>query len=375
MIRIAHVISDLDAGGAESMLVKLVGGIDRHRFFSAVISLTDGGQLGEEMKALGVPVYTLGMKRGRPDIFAIPRLIKLLRHLKPAIIQSWLYHADLLSTLAVKFSGCSRLIWNVRCSEMDLSKYPPLTRFVQRLLIWCSRVPAAIVVNSEAGKLQHQRLGYHPRRWHVIPNGFDTRRFRPNTRERVSSRKELGAADHEVIVALIARLDPMKDHNTFLEAAQQIARTRKNVYFALIGKDTEQLANRIAVKGLKERAWLLGYRHDIAALLPAVDIVCLSSIGEGFPNVLGEAMACAIPCVSTDVGDARNIIGDTGIVVPVRDPKALAEAIIDLIDLGPGRRTALGIAARERIEKKYSLQKIVEQYTALYSQLASTSSC
>lgn len=373
MLHIVHVISDLDPGGAEVMLAKLVGGMDRDRFSNTVISLTDRGQLGEQIEGLGVAVHALGMKRGQPDIVALPRLIRLLKQLKPVIVQSWLYHADFLSTLAVKFSGSPVQIWNVRCSDMDLTRYSPLTRWVQRMLAWWSRTPAAVVVNSEAGKLQHERLGYHPRRWDVIPNGFDTQRFRPDSVARLSLRREWHVKDETVVIALIARVDPMKDHATFLDAARQVANIRRDVCFLLVGKGTEALAPTVAAIGLTGQVCLLGYRNDVERLLPGVDVLCLSSaFGEGFPNVLGEAMACGIPCVSTDVGDAHSIIDDTGLVVPVRDPAALARAIIDLIDRGPAVRANLGHAARERIEKLYSLPRIVERYMALYSELSAT---
>jgi|CXWL01.1.fsa_nt_gi glycosyltransferase involved in cell wall biosynthesis len=371
MIRIVHVISDLDTGGAEVMLAKLVGAMDRKRFFNTVISLTDSGQLGDQIESSGVAVHTLGMKRGRPDIFALPRLIRLLRMLNPTIVQSWLYHADLLSTLAVKFSGSPIFVWNVRCSDMDLKRYRPLTRWVQWMLARYSSIPAAVVVNSEFGRQQHLRLGYHPRRWDVIPNGFDIERFNPGFSRRLPFRQEWKLPHDAVIVVLLARVDPMKDHATFLDAANEVAEARPNVYFFLAGKDTQMLASAVAGKGLIDRVRLLGYRSDIESLLPGVDVLCLSSaFGEGFPNVLGEAMACGIPCVSTDVGDARRIIGDTGLIVPVRSPVSLAHAIIDLIDRGPAAREHLGRAARARIEKEYSLARIVDRYSALYSDLS-----
>jgi glycosyltransferase involved in cell wall biosynthesis len=371
MIRIAHVISGLDTGGAEVMLAKLVGAMDRTRFSNSVISLTDRGQLGHQIESSGVAVYTLGMRRGRPNILALPRLIRLLRTLRPNIVQSWLYHADLLSTLAVTYSGSPILIWNVRCSNMDLDQYRSLTRWVQRVLAWCSTTPAAVVANSEAGKRQHERLGYRPLRWEIIPNGFDTQRFHPDSSVRCSVRKEWHVPEDVVIVALVARVDPMKDHVTFLEAAQQVAGARKSVCFLLVGKGTQTLAPAIAAKGLTDRVRILGYQNDIECLLPGVDVLCLSSaFGEGFPNVLGEAMACGIPCVSTDVGDARSIVADTGLVVPAHDPAALAHAIIDLIDRGPAARELLGRAARARVETEYSLARIVDRYTALYSDLS-----
>ena len=374
MIQVVHVISDLDAGGAEVMLAKLVGRMDRNKFSNSVVSLTDCGPVGKQIESLGVAVHTLGMKRGQPGVGAVFRLIRLLRTLKPAIVQSWLYHADILSTVTARFSRSPILIWNVRCSDMDLNKYPPLTRLVQRVLAWWSAVPAAVIVNSEAGKRQHERLGYQPRRWDVIPNGFDTQRFRPDSSLRLVCRKEWQVADDAVVVALVARVDPMKDHATFLKAAQQIVRARDNAYFILVGRGTETLSSDVAAKGLRGRVRLLGYRDDVEHLLPGADVACLSSaFGEGFPNVLGEAMACGIPCVSTDVGDARKIIGATGRIVPVCDPTGLANAVIDLIDRGRAERESLGSAARERIEAEYSLSAVVDRYCALYSELAGLS--
>jgi len=372
MIRIVHVISGLDTGGAEVMLAKLLERMDRGRFSNTVISLTDRGRLGEQIESLGVALYTLGMRRGRPDISALPRLIRLLKALKPTIVQSWLYHADLLSTLAVKLSGSPILIWNVRCSHMDLKRYSLLTRLVQRVLAWLSGIPAAVVANSVAGRQQHTGLGYHPRRWVVIPNGFDTQRFRPDSGTRVTLRREWHVSDDTVIVAFIARVDPMKDHPTFLDAAKRVIQTGRNVHFVLLGKDTETLASAVAERGLTDRALLLGYQSNVERLLPAVDVVCLSSLGEGFPNVIGEAMACGIPCVSTDVGDARPIIADTGLIVPVRDSASLAGAITELIDQGAAERAKLGRAARARIEAEYSLPSIVDRYEALYSDLQSS---
>ncbi|HKQ34980.1 MAG TPA: GT4 family glycosyltransferase PelF [Nitrospiraceae bacterium] len=365
-----HLITDLETGGAEIMLAKLVGAMDCARFSNTVISLTDRGQLGEQIESSGVVVHTLGMKRGRPDISALPRLIRLFKSLNPTIVQSWLYHADFLSTLAVRFAGSPILVWNVRCSEMDLTRYPPLTRWVQRVLAQWSATPAAVIVNSEAGKQLHEQIGYQPRRWDVIPNGFDTQRFHPDSSVRVPLRKEWDVPDDAVIVALVARVDPMKDHSTFLDAAQEVSKARQNAHFFLVGKDTQTLAPAVSVRGLTDRVRLLGYRSDIERLLPGVDVLCLSSVGEGFPNVLGEAMACGIPCVSTDVGDARSIIADTGVVVPVRDPASLAHAIIGMIDRGLAARERLGRAARARIEGEYSLSKIVDRYTALYSDLS-----
>ena len=376
MIRIVHVISALRTGGAEMMLAKLVNGLDRQRFSNVVISLADAGPLKPQIEGLGVPVYSLGMKRGPEDIFALNRLVRLLSELKPTIVQSWLYHADGLSTVAAKLARLPVLIWNVRCSDMDLTKYRSLTRCVRWLLACCSGIPDAVIVNSVVGKRQHEQLGYRPKRWEIIPNGFDIERFRPNHETRVACRKSWGVNGDTAVIGLIARVDPMKDHETFFAAAEQTVRARSNVHFVLAGENTQTLREVVLKKGLMDVVHLLGYRNDMEALLPGIDICCLSSaFGEGFPNVIGEAMACGVPCVSTDVGDVRGIVEETGSIVPIRDADALAKALIDLIDRGPEERERLGRAARQKIETSYSLPTIVEKYAALYVHLARRAGC
>jgi len=373
MIRLIHVISDLDTGGAEVMLTKLVTAMDRARFANTVVSLIGRGELGDTIEAASTPLHCLGMSRGRVDLRAVPRLVRMLRASRPTLVQSWLYHADILSLLATNLAGRIPLVWNVRCSDIDLSQYSRQTRYVLWMLARCSRFPAAVVTNSQAGKVVHERLGYRPHRWVMIPNGFDLERFRPDPTAGQRLRAELALPGDAVLISLVARVDPMKGHECFLAAAGRVAMARPRARFVLIGKKTESLAPRIAELGLTAVVCLLGHRNNMDRLFPGVDIACLSSVwGEGFPNVLGEAMACGVPCVTTDVGDARTIVGDTGLVVPTRDPQALAEAIIELIDRGPAARAALGQLARARVAKNYASSAIVEQYQALYADLAST---
>ncbi len=370
MIHILHVITGLDTGGAEVMLAKLVAGMDRTRFANSVVSLTDRGQLGESIQSSGVPVHCLNMRRGWPDPRALPRLVQLLKTLNPSLVQSWLYHADLLSLIAAWIAGPIPLVWNLRCSDMDLEHYPYQTRLVQRVLSLRSHVPVAVVANSLAGQQYHQRFGYRSRRWEVISNGFDTDRFRPDRSIGPKLREELGLPEDTVLLALVARVDPMKDHAMFLAAARQVATARANAHFVLAGKGTETLIPRVAELGLSGRVHFLGPHRHIDRLIPGIDIVCLSSaFGEGFPNVLGEAMAAGVPCVATDVGDVRAIIAHTGVVVPPRNPQAFAMAMIDLIDRGPKVRYELGQAARVWIEAEYSLSRIITRYETLYENL------
>ncbi len=352
-------------------LTRLVSGMDPARFQNTVVSLTDRGQLGDRIESCGASLYCLGMRRGRPDIRSLPVLIRWLKAHKPTIVQSWLYHADLISLLTARCVKSSRLLWNIRCSDMELKHYPIQTRCVRRILSWCSGMPDAVVVNSETGKWLHEGVGYRPRRWAYIPNGFDTNQYRPDSIAGKKLRQELNLAPEAKLVALVARYDPMKDHATFLAAAKMIVTLRPDVHFLLAGKNTPLLTNQVAEAGLVDRVHLLGLRHDVEHLLAGVHVTCLSSaFGEGFSNVLGESMACGVPCVATDVGDAKAIIGQTGLVVPPRDPAALASAVVSLIDRPSAEREALGLAARARIESRYSLSSAIKSYQSLYEEVS-----
>jgi glycosyltransferase involved in cell wall biosynthesis len=371
VLTIAHLITGLETGGAERMLARLVTAGDRSRHRSVVISLTGLGTTGQQITEAGIDIRTLGAQRGLPDPRAVFRLRAILRELRPDVLQTWLYHADFLGLLAHWLGSAPQLVWNLRSTETVGS------RVVRPLLARFSAVPDAIVVNSLAGKRFHHRLGYRPRRWIHIPNGFDTAVLRPDPEVRQQGRSELGLAAETVAILLPARYHPMKDHATFLGAAARLAAQRPEVHFCLIGTAIEPgnraLASAIAAHGLGGRVSLLGERATLDTLYPAVDIVSLSSaFGEGFPNVLAEAMSCEVPCVATDTGDAALIVGDTGLIVPPRDPTALATVWDRLIAIGADGRRALGAAARRRIVANYDLSRIVSQYAAAYETIVAT---
>ena len=354
MPRVLHVITGLALGGAERMLAQLLASMDRARVPSAVVSRTDMGALGPEIAASGVPVQALGMRRGVPDPRARLGLRAPVRAFRPDVLQSWLYHADLMAC----FAGAPRLAWNLRCSDMDFSRYGWSTRQTVRLLARLSRRPDAVLCNSEAGRKLHQSLGYRPRRWEVVPNGFDLDRFRPDTAARQRLRLMLGLAHDALIICLVARFDPQKDHATAFAALESVP----EAHLVCIGRDVPRAGPRVH---------LLGERSDIEALMPGFDVATLSSaVGEGFSNVLAEAMACGVPCVATDVGDAAAILGETGIVVPRRDPAALAAGWQRMMELGPDGRARLGAAARARVAAHWSIDAVARRYEAIYASLA-----
>jgi len=374
MIKILHLISDLSTGGAEMMLHKLVAKMERSKFLNVVVSMTDRGSLGDQIESVGVPVFTLEMRRGVPNPFAMLQLRRLLMKERPQILQTWLYHSDLLGVLVGKFSGVPVIAWNVRCSDMDFSRYPFTSKLVFRLLARLSRLPDAVIVNSYEGRRCHEVLGYAPRQWSVIPNGFDLDQFRPDPSARLKFREELKLPEDAVLIGMIARFDAMKDHENLFRAMQLMRQRDRNVRCVLVGngmtEDNNEICRIISRYGLIEQIYLLGERHDIPFIMSGLDIMVNSSLTEGFPNVIGEAMACGTSCVVTDVGDSALIVGEAGRVVPPKNPEALAEACEKLIGLGREGRMQLGAVARARIQKHFSISSIVSQYEDFYQNLS-----
>jgi glycosyltransferase involved in cell wall biosynthesis len=217
-------------------------------------------------------------------------------------------------------------------------------------------------------------MGYRPRRWEVIPNGFDLGAYQPDAEAYTDVRQELGIAADAEIVGLVARFDPLKDHATFLSAAGLLHDTHPGTHFVLLGfqvdGDNPTLIDQIDRLGIRDCAHLLGERQDVARLTAAFDVATCSSTGEGFPNIVGEAMACAVPVVSTHVGDAKLVVGETGIIVPPRDPGALAAGWRKILDMDPRARRKLGTQARARISSQFDIDHIAQQYGALYRDLS-----
>ena len=371
-IKILHVITSLDVGGAELVLYRLVKNMNAARFENQVVSLVHPGKVGEKIQALGVGVFSLEMRTGHPDLGGLFRLVGLISRESPDLLQTWLYHADLLGLLAARTRGVP-VLWNIRSSNLDMTHYRRLSGMVLKVCIRLSGWPAAVVVNSSAGQAFHEHLGYHPRRWVYIPNGIDTDQFRPDLSARAALRNELGLASDALLIGLIARFDPMKDHENFMLASGLLAAKEPDVHFVLAGNEVDSLnpffGNYLERNELRGRLHLLGQREDMPNLMAALDIATLSSYGEGFPNTIAEAMSCGTPCVVTDTGDSAYLVEKTGIVVAPKDPQALAEGWQQMIALGTEGRKALGAAARRRIQQNFQQDEITRQYERLYESL------
>jgi glycosyltransferase involved in cell wall biosynthesis len=358
---IMHVITDLDTGGAETMLANLVTAKRPDGEPPLVVSLIPGGGVAARIKAAGITVHDLGMKRGWPSIGALCRLAGLIRTHRPEVIQSWMYHADLIALIALALSrrrSQTRLFWGVRCSDMDVSQYSWSLRRIIGLCARLSRRPNGVIANSHAGRALHRSLGYKPRRFLVVPNGVDNDRFRSDIKSRTEIRTELGLAHSDILIGTSARVDPMKDYPSFLRALSLAE--GEGVCGLAAGRGTEKLKDQANL-------FRLGERSDMPRVLNGFDIyVSASAFGEGFSNALVEAMATGIPVIATDVGDARLIVGDCGIIVPPGDADVLADAI-NTLKADPDRRAQLGRDARARAVAEFGLAQAVQGFDDLHS--------
>ncbi|MSP67943.1 MAG: glycosyltransferase [Alphaproteobacteria bacterium] len=357
--KVMHVITGLDVGGAETALANLLLSDQPVHRDALAVSLLPGGALRAGLVAAGRRVVDLGMHRGRPSLTALARLARLIRAERPAVVQGWMYHGDLAAGLGLLLSGRrsdARLYWGIRCSDMEAGRYGLGLRCTIAAARALSPMADAAIANSFAGRAEHRRIGYRPRRFGVITNGIDLARFAPDPAARQAVRAELGLGANVLVAACIARVDLMKDHATLLAAAARAP----GLTLMLAGAGTERLLPAPGVIAL-------GLRRDVPRLLAAADLIVLpSAFGEGFSNALAEGMAAGLAPIATDVGDAAGIVGATGWIVPRRSVDALAAALQAAMAESPTRRAERGAAARARIEAHFSLDRAVAAFAALY---------
>lgn len=368
-MKVCHVITGLEVGGAELALCGLLETLDEP--VNSVVALRGQSALSARVAGLA-PLSHLGMDPGRATPGDVLRLRNILRHDRPDVIHAWMYHANLATSLAM--TGLrTPVIWGIHHSLSDLASEKRKTRAVIRANAWMSRAPTRIRYVSALAAKQHSRFGFSVRRALVIPNGYDTGTLKPDPVARARVRCELGIDAGALVIGMIARVHPTKDHGNFLEAAAHFLPQHPGTVFVLVGEgaseDNPSLLATVEQLGLRPHVRLCGKRTDVPALDAAFDIATLSSRGEAFPNAVAEAMACGTPCVATDVGDAALIIGDTGVVVQPRDARALDEGWARLAALSAAEREALGLRARARIVECFARKAIAHRFVDLYREL------
>jgi glycosyltransferase involved in cell wall biosynthesis len=375
MKTIVHVIVGLDRGGAEMMLRRLIEAnlSSDSKIKHCVISLTDLGFHGRFLQERGVAVYAMGLSASMGLLTVGLRLTLLLRKLNPDVVQTWMVHSDLIGGVAARLAGVRRVVWGVRTTDYSVESRS--TRAVRWL---CARlsgfIPSKIVSAAQASLESSKQAGYSAEKLMVIHNGFDVAALQSYRGKGEVIREQIATQSEILVIGCLGRYNPAKDHVNFVRAAGLVAAKYPTCHFLMVGsgltRSNAELMFHINSTGFAERFVLLGERPDPAACMDAMDIFVLSSCTEGFPNVLGEAMAMGVPCVSTDVGDAAVLLGDTGELVPPRNSTALAGALERILDKPLAEREALGQSGRERIEKVFSIETAARRFDDLYSTLA-----
>ncbi len=373
-IKILNIITGLGPGGAENMLIRLLGSLDRERFDPSVISLLDTYGNESAIIDMGIPVTPLKMRPGIPNPAALISLAGMIRAAKPGIVQTWMYHADLLGGLAARIAGKPPVVWGIHHSRLDPGIDKKTTILTARACARLSaRLPAGIVCSSESARLAHIEIGYATDKTIVILNGTDTEEFSPDPAARSKMRAELDIPDDAFLIGMPARFHPVKGHEIFIGAAAATAEKYPHARFLLCGSGTSEdnpaLMQMLRDSRIENRFHLLGNVRNMARLYPALDLTALASHSESFPVTLAESMACGVPCVVTDVGDCAAVVGDTGIAVAPGNPGSLARAIEKMIEKTTVEMESLRAAARARATANYSIKSTAEKYSQLYEDI------
>jgi glycosyltransferase involved in cell wall biosynthesis len=404
MKKILHIINELGLGGTETALYRLVQTMQSPNYSFHVIVLSQPGFYSESINQLGVPIHYLNMNK-KNIVIKIYTLIKLIKHIQPDIVQTWLYHSDFIGGLCAKLCGVEKIIWGIRCEGLHL-KFT--TNWIKRFCALLSGViPDVIITNSASAFQHHSEIGYRSQKMTMIPNGFETDIFAPNSKPsavaadlppfELRSHTPCGVSklnpirlrdgatrllspnggsntialpDNAILIGTLARFHPDKDYPTLIQAIDRVCSQHDNVYFSFCGHDCHDknpsLMTMLNAMTHRNRVMLLNQTDQPATYLNQLDIFILSSKTEGFPNSLAEAMACELPCIATNVGEVQTLLQDSGITVPRQNSELLAQACLDMLQKSPLERAHYGKTARQRIEKHYSMAHYKKRMTALY---------
>jgi glycosyltransferase involved in cell wall biosynthesis len=375
--RVVHIISGLGRGGAEKALTRLV---ETHRgnpdYEHVVISLTDMGRYGDSIKQMGIPVYALGMRGALGLPIALGALVRLLRELRPSLVQTWMYHADLLGGLAAKLAGRPPVLWGIRSFDLKRGAKLP-TRMVQKVCAWTSTwLPTLILCVAEASRRSHVAVGYDERRMLIVPNGFEVMPPEIPVADVIALRVAHGLDSEHLVVGCVGRFHPAKDHRNFVDAAAHLREQFPLARFMMVGPGLDAgnavLLGWIEVAGMGDRFVLLGERTDIPLCLKAMDIFCSPSRTEAFPQVVGESMVVGRPAVVTDVGDTALVVGETAVVVERENAQALAAGLASLLGASAEQRDELGRRAQARVRREFSIERTIERTVSAYELALST---
>lgn len=374
--KVLHIISGLGDGGAEGVLTRLC--LNSKRFEHIVISLSNDGKYGPILREAGIRVHILEMSFARPNIFRFIGLVKLIRLEKPSLVQTWMYHADLLGGIAAKLAGIKRVFWGIRLSASEMGREKKSTILIARISAALSPwIPERIVCCANDAAMTHAKLGYARTKLVVIPNGYDLSRFRPDPISRERLRNEFRLRDNDLLLGSVGRFHPQKDHECLLKALVELSKRGVRFQCLLVGNkmnsDNRALKVLIDDLNLTDNVYLAGPRADIQEVMNGIDVHVLSSRSEGFPNVVAEAMACGTPCASTDVGDVREIIGDTGMVCGPGSPVELAQNIFQLVNEKHANEKdwfQRQNKCRTRIMERYSILNFVNEYESAWASKA-----
>lgn len=360
MIRIVHIITGLGSGGAENMLYKLLKYSDKEKFYHEVISLIDEGILGEKIINEGIKIHILNISKS--NFF-----VSLLKARKICedfdIVNTWLYHADFLGYIISKILLNKKLIWNIRHSNLDKGVNKKRTLFIVKINSFLSEKVNSITYNSHKALETHFSFGYKNKNNIVIPNGFELYKFKYDANKRETIRKEFCINDECKVLITVGRWDVQKDYHTLIKSLNEVKKKYSNFKIIMVGtkldKNNSELESLINKYDLNENMILLGQRNNVNELLSVADCYISSSIGESFSNSIGEAMACELSCIVTDVGDSKYIVGETGVVVPAGDYLELASKIYEFC---LKQKNVKNIKGRERIIEKYSIESKVMEF-------------
>jgi len=365
-MKIVHIITGLNNGGAEAVLFRLATGDKKNSH--KIISLMDEGIYGGRLISSGIKVYTLDMPRRRVTLSGLIKLYRLLKNIRPDVVQTWMYHADLVGGIMARLAGIHSVAWSIRgpFNRKLTSIRTKLTIHLCSLL--SNWIPRVIISNSMHAVEVHKNIGYMASKLVCIHNGYSLENFQPNKKARSDFRTEINLDLDFTLIGMVARFDPYKDHENLFAALSILSKKENRVCCVLIGSgmvsDNQYLVNLIEKYGVHDMVKLLGPRGDIPEVMAALDLHVLSSVDESFPNVLAEAMACGIPCITTDVGEAALIVGDSGWTVPRSSPVAMAgaigESLVEIKNLS--KWDIRKGSCRKRILENYTLVRMIKSY-------------